>query len=137
MTFTRLIFLWLFIPWLQQELDAYVDHVNHTAKCCDQNKKSLPHGVPGLIHTSPADYGALDFNASLQIRAYESQQFFLLQTSHPIFNLVPPTFGGFLQECYVSFQSPSVSCHNVWVLYLKPLTSYNNMQKPRHYCLHS
>lgn len=136
-TLQRLVFLWLFIPWLQQELDAYVDRVNHTAKRRDRNKV-LPHGVPELIHGSPADFGALDFKASLQTRAYELQQFFLLQvvvdsaaikhvrniyikTSHPVFDLVPPTFGGFLQECYVSFQSPSVSCHNVWTVYLKLL----------------
>ncbi|KAI6017881.1 hypothetical protein EDC04DRAFT_2870054 [Pisolithus marmoratus] len=29
---SRLVFWWLFIPWLQQELDVYWDHVNNTAK---------------------------------------------------------------------------------------------------------
>lgn len=40
--FGRLIFRWLFIPFLQSELDAWVDRVNNTKKCADRNK-ILPH----------------------------------------------------------------------------------------------
>ncbi|KAF8119494.1 hypothetical protein EV363DRAFT_1462101 [Boletus edulis] len=60
------VFRWLFIPWLQAELDTYCDRINHTAKRRDR-KKVLPHGIPELIFTSPEDFGALDFKASLVI----------------------------------------------------------------------
>jgi hypothetical protein len=77
-----LIFRWVFIPWLQRELDGYKYHINNTAKRHDHNKvdkvlipvfphsrwhgllftfKVLPHGVPNLIYDSPGDFGALDF----------------------------------------------------------------------------
>ena len=35
-----MVFRWVFIPWLQRELDAYRDRVNNTAKRRDRNKAS-------------------------------------------------------------------------------------------------
>ncbi|KAG1887344.1 hypothetical protein F4604DRAFT_1877761 [Suillus subluteus] len=58
-----MVFRWVFIPWLQCELDRYQDCVNNTAKRRDHNK-ILPHGVPNLIYDSPEDFGAMDFKAS-------------------------------------------------------------------------
>ncbi|KIK74604.1 hypothetical protein PAXRUDRAFT_95637, partial [Paxillus rubicundulus Ve08.2h10] len=58
-TLQVMVFHWVFMPWLQQELDAYRDRVNNTAKCHDRNK-ILPHGVPNLIYHSAEDFGALD-----------------------------------------------------------------------------
>lgn len=55
-----MIFRWVFIPWLQSELDAYRERVNNTAKHANRNKV-LPHGVPNHIFLSPEDYSALDF----------------------------------------------------------------------------
>jgi hypothetical protein len=73
-----MIFRWIFIPWLQCELDRYQDRVNNTLKRPDRNKvfdclivviyiclaltiQVLPHGVPNLIYESPEAFGALDF----------------------------------------------------------------------------
>jgi hypothetical protein len=33
-----MVFRWVFIPWLQQELNAYQDRINNTAKRRDRNK---------------------------------------------------------------------------------------------------
>ncbi|KAI6035739.1 hypothetical protein EDC04DRAFT_2868837 [Pisolithus marmoratus] len=107
-TLQQIIFQWLFIPWLQRELDAYMDH----------NFKVLPHGVPELIHSSPADYSALDFKVAVDSAAIEHVCNIYIKTFHAVFDLVPPTFGRFLQECYVGLHSPLVSRHNVWTLYL-------------------
>ncbi|KAJ7832141.1 hypothetical protein B0H14DRAFT_2515144 [Mycena olivaceomarginata] len=60
---SRLVFHYVFIPWLQQELDAYRDRVNNTAKRADRNKV-LPHGVPNDMYEHPEDYGVLDFKVS-------------------------------------------------------------------------
>ncbi|KAG6370288.1 hypothetical protein JVT61DRAFT_12239 [Boletus reticuloceps] len=59
-TLQTMVFRWLFIPWLQQELDSYQQRVNNTRKRRDK-KKILPHGVPELIHRCAEDYAALDF----------------------------------------------------------------------------
>ncbi|KAG2057528.1 hypothetical protein BDR06DRAFT_980883 [Suillus hirtellus] len=50
-----MVFQWVFIPWLQCELDRYQDRINNTI---------LPHGVPNLIYDSPEDFGAMDFKVS-------------------------------------------------------------------------
>lgn len=55
-----LVFRWIFIPWLQAEMDAYRDRVNSTRKRKDKNKV-LPHGVPNDMFENSEDYGALDF----------------------------------------------------------------------------
>ncbi|KAG1859233.1 hypothetical protein F4604DRAFT_1589202 [Suillus subluteus] len=55
-----MIFHWVFIPWLQCELDRYQDHVNNTLKRPNHHKV-LPHGVSNLICKSAEDFGALDF----------------------------------------------------------------------------
>jgi hypothetical protein len=34
----RMVFRWVFIPWLQHELNAYRDRMNNTAKRRDRNK---------------------------------------------------------------------------------------------------
>jgi hypothetical protein len=60
-----LVFRWLFIPWLQTEVNAYVDRVNNTRKRADRNKV-LPHGPPNDIFASPERYGCLDFKASIK-----------------------------------------------------------------------
>lgn len=58
-----MIFRWVFIPWLQRELDAYQDRVNNTRKRRDRNK-ILPHGAPDIIYQSPENFGILDFKVS-------------------------------------------------------------------------
>ena len=62
-TFDSLVFHWLFIPWLQKELDAWVERYNNSRKRADQNK-ILPHGVPNDICAFPERFGALDFKVS-------------------------------------------------------------------------
>ncbi|KAJ7934365.1 hypothetical protein B0H13DRAFT_1591672, partial [Mycena leptocephala] len=64
-----LVFRWVFIPWLQTELDAYRERVNNTAKRADKSK-GLPHGVPNHMYPNdmyeaPEDFGVLDFQAYL------------------------------------------------------------------------
>jgi len=56
------LFRWLFIPWIQAELDAWTDRINNTRKRADRNK-ILPHGIPNDIYTAPEWYGCLDFKA--------------------------------------------------------------------------
>jgi hypothetical protein len=43
-----MVFRWVFIPWLQRELDGYRDRVNNTAKRRDRNKAGT-FNVSGII----------------------------------------------------------------------------------------
>jgi hypothetical protein len=44
-----MLFRWIFIPWLQAELDAYRDRVNNTAKRRDRNKVHHPRFIPTAL----------------------------------------------------------------------------------------
>ncbi|KAJ8584139.1 hypothetical protein M405DRAFT_915675 [Rhizopogon salebrosus TDB-379] len=45
-TLQNMVFRWVFIPWLQQELDAYRDRINNTAKRRDRNKANTSAWCP-------------------------------------------------------------------------------------------
>jgi len=71
------VFRWLFIPWLQVEIDAYVNRINNTRKRADRNKV-LPHGPPNDIFTSPERYGCLDFKVSIMRDKLQPQVYSIL-----------------------------------------------------------
>ena len=70
-------FRWLFIPWLQVEINAYVNRINNTRKRADHNKV-LPHGSPNDIFTSPERYGCLDFKVSMMKDNLQPQVYSIL-----------------------------------------------------------
>jgi hypothetical protein len=51
-----MIFRWVFIPWLQQELDAYRDRVNNSAKRRDRNKVSTYFCLIKMCAYNPPRY---------------------------------------------------------------------------------
>ncbi|KAG1791579.1 uncharacterized protein HD556DRAFT_1528414 [Suillus plorans] len=112
-----LIFRWVFIPWLQRELDGYKDRINNTAKRHDRNKV-LPHGVPNLIYDSPGDFGALDFKIVLEPGAIDHVRNLYVDLNHAVFELVPRDFGDFLHQCYDELGRPIVDRHSAWNVYL-------------------
>lgn len=56
----RMLFFYIFIPYLQQELDVFRDRYNKSQKRRDKNK-ILPHGPPTLIFQDASAYGWQDF----------------------------------------------------------------------------
>ncbi|KAG1816565.1 hypothetical protein EV424DRAFT_1528296 [Suillus variegatus] len=116
-TLQRLIFRWVFIPWLQRELDGYKDRINNTAKRHDRNKV-LPHGVPNLIYDSPGDFGALDFKIVLEPGAIDHVRNLYVDLNHAVFELVPRDFGDFLHQCYDELGRPIVDRRSAWNVYL-------------------
>ncbi|KAG1822254.1 hypothetical protein EV424DRAFT_1346626 [Suillus variegatus] len=111
-----MVFRWVFIPWLQQELDAYQEHVNNTAKQRDCNK-ILPHGVPNLIYHSAEDFGALDFKIQIEPEALDYVQNLYIKSSHIVFDLVPEAFGKCIQHCYDNLSRPVVTRQTAWNTY--------------------
>ncbi|KIK81062.1 hypothetical protein PAXRUDRAFT_156973, partial [Paxillus rubicundulus Ve08.2h10] len=111
---------WLFILWLQQELDAYKDRVSNTQKCHDHNKV-LPNGIPQLIHTSPEDYAALDFKVMVDPAALNHVHELYIQPTHPVFNLIPTAFTNFIEDHYNLLNHPMVMHTSVWAVYCQLL----------------
>ncbi|KIK91546.1 hypothetical protein PAXRUDRAFT_149260 [Paxillus rubicundulus Ve08.2h10] len=111
-----MVFHWVFIPWLQQELNNYQACVNNTQKCHNKNKV-LPHGVPKLVHSSPEDYGALNFKVMVSLEAMVQVRQVYINPAHPVFDLLPPALGTFIDECYAYLGRPSVSRNSAWAIY--------------------
>ncbi|KAG1796186.1 hypothetical protein EV424DRAFT_1353195 [Suillus variegatus] len=101
----RMVFHWIFIPWLQQELDAYQDRI-------------LPHGVPNLIYHLSEDFGALDFKIKIEHKALDHVRNLYIKPSHCVFDLVPEAFGGCIQRCYDELGHPVVTRQSAWNIYL-------------------
>ncbi|KAG2739150.1 hypothetical protein P692DRAFT_201678111, partial [Suillus brevipes Sb2] len=116
-TLQVMVFRWVFIPWLQHELDSYQDRINHTAKRRDCNKV-LPHGVPELIYWSTEDFGALDFKIKIEKAAVDHVRATYIKPGHPVFDLVPSDLGDTLQMCYKRSGRPVVNHKLAWTVYL-------------------
>ncbi|KAG2132719.1 uncharacterized protein EDB93DRAFT_1041297, partial [Suillus bovinus] len=114
---------WVFIPWLQCELDRYQDRVNNTAKRHDHNKV-LPHGVPNLIYESPEEFGAMDFKISFNLPdGIDHVHQVYVKSDHPVFDLVPQALDHFIQCCYDDLGRPPVTRQSAWHIYLDLLHS--------------
>ncbi|KAF8996698.1 hypothetical protein BDQ17DRAFT_1249445 [Cyathus striatus] len=116
-TIEAMVFRWVFIPWLQSELDGYKDRVNNTAKRADRNKV-LPHGVPNDIFENPNEYGVLDFKIPVKIEAIQEARTLFSPPTDPVFELVPNTFSNLTQNIYLRHGSPIITRNNVWDVYL-------------------
>lgn len=44
-----------------------------------------------------------------------------INSAHPVFDLVPPRFGVYLENCYKQMLRPLVDRHTVWMVYLNLL----------------
>ncbi|KAG2739204.1 hypothetical protein P692DRAFT_20757479, partial [Suillus brevipes Sb2] len=116
-TLQLMIFRWVFIPWLQRELDAYQDRVNNTRKRRDRNK-ILPHGAPDIIYQSPENFGVLDFKIKVEREALDHVRDIYIDSSHIVFDLVPKPFAEFMEHCYTELGRPLVKRETVWDVYL-------------------
>ena len=55
-----LVFRWIAIPWLQIEIENWVQIHNSSKRRANRNKL-LPDGIPDLIHAKPERFGAKNF----------------------------------------------------------------------------
>ncbi|KAJ7466375.1 hypothetical protein FB451DRAFT_1340589 [Mycena latifolia] len=123
-----LVFRWVFIPWLQKELDSYCDHVNNTAKRADRNK-ILPHGVPNHMFEHPGDYGVLDFKIQVQSGAIKEVRDLYAPQDHKVFQLVPPDFNEIIVGMYAEIGKPPVTRESCWDIYLQLLNDFRALDE--------
>ncbi|KAJ7191511.1 hypothetical protein GGX14DRAFT_506825 [Mycena pura] len=123
-----LVFRFVFIPWLQAELDAYIQRLNNSQKRADRNK-ILPHGVPNDIFENAEEYGALDFKVRVHPHTIQQVRELYAPPSHPVFQLVPPDFNELAQQFYgqISDPPPQVTRTNVWDIYLAILGRFEHL----------
>ncbi|KAH9487316.1 hypothetical protein JR316_0001389 [Psilocybe cubensis] len=121
-----LVFRYLFIPFLQVELDAWTDMVNNTQKRSDRNK-ILPHGIPQHIHLFPERYGCLDFKIQVSQEAIDEVRQIFAPPEDPVFQLVPPEFKHYADILYQSMESPVLTSENIWEVYSELLYRFENL----------
>ncbi|KAJ7719745.1 hypothetical protein B0H16DRAFT_1336478, partial [Mycena metata] len=133
----KLVFLWLAIPWLQAELDAWVHRYNSTPRRRDKNKV-LPQGIPDLITAKPHLYGAEDYKAEVLVptELFNEMEAQWAPPTDPVFDLAPPVFTTKIVAIYESLGSPAVSSTNFWEVYSQLLNSIIPIQEELSAAIH-
>ncbi|KAF9532557.1 hypothetical protein CPB83DRAFT_867411 [Crepidotus variabilis] len=122
----KLVFRWIFIPWLQAELNAYVARVNTSRKRADRNKV-LPHGRPNDIHFNPGRFGCLDFKITVDPALVNQVEQLYAPPDDPVFTLVPADFEQLASKFYTQMGRPPVTSKNVWDVYIKLMRQFEQM----------
>ncbi|KAL4078652.1 hypothetical protein V8B97DRAFT_2021040 [Scleroderma yunnanense] len=115
-TLQLMVFHWVFIPWLQVELNSYQDCINNSQKHYNK-KKVLPHGILELIYICPQDYSALSFKVMVSPVAIHQ---------HWVFDLVPPSFNAYIEMCYHQLGCPPVGHLSAWTGIAAVLTAMDD-----------
>ncbi|KAH7906201.1 hypothetical protein BJ138DRAFT_1117789 [Hygrophoropsis aurantiaca] len=121
----RLVFLWLAIPWIQEEIDHWVERRNTTPRRSDRNKV-LPPGIPAIIHTQPQRFNAYDFKIAVPEELFDEMENKWAPSDHPVFQLVPPDFDAKAALLYGAIGAPSVCSDNFWEVYATLLDSFES-----------
>ncbi|KAI9070331.1 hypothetical protein FKP32DRAFT_1663038 [Trametes sanguinea] len=122
----KLVFLWVVVPWLQGELDAWVHQFNTSPRRADKNKV-LPQGIPDVITAKPGRYNTLDFKVGVPEDLFNRMTERWAPPDHAVFQLVPPVFNQLISETYARIGSPVVTSDTVWQVYQQLLASIRNM----------
>ncbi|CDO78220.1 hypothetical protein BN946_scf184887.g8 [Trametes cinnabarina] len=119
----RMLFFYLFIPYLQQELDVFRDCYNISKKRWDRNN-FLPHGPPMLIFHNASAYGWNNFKVNIQTNhVSEVRQLYSAPADDLLFQLVPIAFQATVNQLYKVLGSPPVAFESIWTIYVKLLVS--------------
>lgn len=111
-----LLFRYLFIPWIQTELDHHRRRINNFAKRANVHKLT-PVGVPVDIHFRPHEKGARDFKVTLSNGAVAAARQEYTDEKHRVFQMVPTTFNEAADAIWTGLGIPLVNHLNVWMIY--------------------
>ncbi|KIK77491.1 hypothetical protein PAXRUDRAFT_17469 [Paxillus rubicundulus Ve08.2h10] len=96
-----------------------------TLKSTATEKRTVPvvllHGIPELIHTCAADYGALDFKVMVNQGEIDHVRQLYINPNHAVFRLVSPPLSTFLELYYNELGRPPVEHKTIWTIYCSTL----------------
>ncbi|KAJ7089167.1 hypothetical protein B0H15DRAFT_780321 [Mycena belliarum] len=122
-TLCRLVFRWLAIPWLQRELDAWVQRYNGTARRSDKHK-ILPQGIPDLIASKPEQFGTKDYKVLVTPDLFDEMETTWAPPDDPVFKLTPDTFDEQATFLYAAIGSPDVNHDSLWIVFSQLLNAF-------------
>ncbi|EGO18514.1 hypothetical protein SERLADRAFT_408531 [Serpula lacrymans var. lacrymans S7.9] len=127
----RLVFHYVFIPWIQQELNCFIERFNGS-KPRRNSHKLLPHGRPVDIFKNPELFESRNFAVKVHPPYLTEVRDKYAPPDHPVFHLVPPAFSLQARTFWDAANYPQVGRENIWDIYLHLLQQFrdqpNNME---------
>ncbi|KAG2124693.1 hypothetical protein DEU56DRAFT_873254 [Suillus clintonianus] len=112
----RLVFHFVFIPWLQHELDLFADKFNNTKPRFNMHK-ILPHGRPNDIFDCPEKFDCRDFSVIVDNSSLEEVRKTYAPSDHPVFLLVPQEFSQQATAFMSELGHTVLTRDNIWDVY--------------------
>ncbi|KAF8417179.1 hypothetical protein L210DRAFT_871640 [Boletus edulis BED1] len=125
----RLVFHFLFIPWLQRELDLFAERFNNS-KPRHNIHKALPHGRPNDIFSRPEDFDSKDFSVKVDPALLATVREEYAPAQHPVFRLVPDEFFAQATEFMTALGNPVMDGTNAWSIYMDLLFCFRLLEDP-------
>ncbi|KIK32075.1 hypothetical protein CY34DRAFT_760918 [Suillus luteus UH-Slu-Lm8-n1] len=127
----RLVFHFIFIPWLQDELDRFAAKFNNTKPRFNMHK-ILPHGRPSDIFHHPERFTSRDFSVKADIHSLELVRQTYAPPDHSVFLLVPQEFfkqaAAFMKE----LNHAEITHDNIWDVYAELLMCFRSIEDEDH-----
>jgi hypothetical protein len=122
-----MVFHFVFIPWLQMELDKYAFCYNRSAKRAD-TKSLLPRGLPEVIFQSPEGFDLRDYKVTVDPSIFDTVEAKYAPADHPVFKLVPEHFCELACQFYEKIGSPIVNEKSAWKTYSDLLLCFHALR---------
>ncbi|KAJ7847149.1 hypothetical protein B0H14DRAFT_3867559 [Mycena olivaceomarginata] len=109
------LFRWLFVPYLQNELDVWTKRQNgsmrHTYK-----HKILPHGIPDEIHENPGKFRGQSFAKQVHVdnNLLDEMEALWAPPDNPVFELTSSSFHARVQQLYTDIGCPTIEYTLIW-----------------------
>ncbi|KAF7326235.1 hypothetical protein MKEN_00476200 [Mycena kentingensis (nom. inval.)] len=113
-----LLFRWLFIPYLQKELDKWTARQNNTMRRAHKHRV-LPHGIPTEIHNNPERWDGLNFGVKVPETLLDEMQELWSPSDNPVFDLTPDSFATCARRFYEELGSPVIEYHSIWGIFIQ------------------
>ncbi|KAK2463877.1 hypothetical protein APHAL10511_004049 [Amanita phalloides] len=121
----NLVFRWLAVPWLQAEIDKWVQQHNSSTRRANKNK-ILPHGIPDLIHAKPERFNSKNLQVNVSHEMFDRFQQEWAPHDDAVFQLTPPAFDAQANVYYHSLQRPAISRGTFWDVYTALLDCFHS-----------
>jgi len=107
------LFRWLFVLYLQKELDMWTKRQNSSMRRAYKHK-ILPHGIPDEIHENPGKWGGKSFAVKVEDDLLNEMEALWAPPDSPVFELTSKSFNMHAQQLYDSIGCPTIHYDSIW-----------------------
>ncbi|KAJ7694463.1 hypothetical protein B0H14DRAFT_3120320 [Mycena olivaceomarginata] len=109
------LFRWLFVPYLQNELDVWTKRQNGSMRRAYKHK-ILPHGIPDEIHENPSKFRGQSFAKQVHVdnNLLDEMEALWALPDNPVFELMSRSFNARVQQLYTDIGCPTIEYASIW-----------------------